>query len=231
MWHYNILYISSHTHDIGERYFLSNKPWPSIQRRIIILDIQSVYSVISRERKVKPERTRGTELRVKREKQGDWKDVGGRVKRLLFVPRRKENNVLGLLSLSAGMNCAKWLARDRLRGVNWIHVKIRKGVNGFKARKAEESNSKKRFAQEKGWTRVTAPAFRKEKDGGTAGGGYTGAEVRSRVCKTENEAGDGKEEERVSGWFIESLSGAVDSRGGRRRRRGVYIAFRRRSLI
>lgn len=34
--------------------------------------------------------------------------------------------------------------------------------------------------------------------------------VRSRVCKTENEAGGGKKEERVSGWFIESLSGAVD---------------------
>lgn len=50
------------------------------------------------------------------------------------------------------------------------------------------------------------------------------------VCKTENEEEDEKEEERVSGWFIESLSGAVDC-GGRRRRRGVYIAFRRRSLI
>lgn len=41
----------------------------------------------------------------------------------------------------------------------------------------------------------------------TVGDGRS-TEVRSRVCKTENEAGDEKEEERVSGWFIESLSGA-----------------------
>jgi len=34
---------------------------------VIVLDIQSVYSVISRERKVKLERARGTELRVESE--------------------------------------------------------------------------------------------------------------------------------------------------------------------
>lgn len=72
-----------------------------------VLDIQSVYSVISRERKVKPEHARGTELRELREKQGDWKEVEERAKRLLFTPRREENNILGLLSLSARVNCAK----------------------------------------------------------------------------------------------------------------------------
>lgn len=51
-----------------------------------------------------------------------------------------------------------------------------------------------------------AGAFWKEKDDRRRA-----RRVRTRVCKTENEVGDGEEGgKRVSGWFIESLSGAVD---------------------
>lgn len=47
----------------------------------------------------------------------------------------------------------------------------------------------------------------KERRGRKRGGhGGTFAGLQNR----EREAGDGKKEERVSGWFIESLSGAVD---------------------
>lgn len=89
-------------------------------------------------------------------------------------------------------------------GVNWIHVKIRKGVNG-NSRREKWKREKIRDAGRREAERAGRPRFGRKR---TARGGF--AKVRSRVCKTENAAGDGKEEERVSGWFIESLSGAVD---------------------
>lgn len=51
-----------------------------------------------------------------------------------------------------------------------------------------------------------------------------------RFAKQRTRRKTKKVEERVSGWFIESLR-ARGLRRGARRRRGVYIAFRRRSLI
>lgn len=78
-------------------------------------------------------------------------------------------------------------------------MKVRKGVNGgFEA-------GKDSCDAEGGRPNVQGAVFWKKKDDKRRA-----RKVRSRVCKTENEAGDGKEEERVSGWFIESLSGAVD---------------------
>lgn len=115
-----------------------------------------------------------------KEKQGDRKEVGERVKRLLFMPRRKENNVLGLLSLFARVNCVK--CRQGPIAENWIHVKMRKGVNGgFEAGK--DSRRERREAER---TLCRAPRFAKKKDDGRA---EASTKVRSRVCKTENEAG------------------------------------------
>jgi len=78
--------------------------------------------------------------------------------------------------------------------VNWIHVKIRARVNGFEAgknsrrgrRKAERAS---RFGRKRRQARRYVRGFAKQ--------------------RTRQERREG-EEERVSGWFIESLSGAVD---------------------
>lgn len=55
-----------------------------------VLDIQSVYSVISRERKVKPERARGTELRVERETRRSERSGGRSETVALYAKKRRE---------------------------------------------------------------------------------------------------------------------------------------------
>ena len=139
------------------------------------------------------------------------------------MPRRKENNVVRLLSLSARVNCAKWLVGD------WLQSKLdtckKEGVNGFETEKAgKDSRCGRREAERAGRGGcVLEGKGRRE----------TGTRYVSRACKTERtraeETGRRKKEWVVGLLSLSRRGGFV--RGGRRRRRGVYIAFRRRSLI
>lgn len=90
-----------------------------IVSNVIVLDIQSVYSVINHERKVKLERARGIELRVKGKTRRSERS-GRKSKTVALYAKKKREYVLGLLSLSARVNCAKCLVRDRLRRTGYM---------------------------------------------------------------------------------------------------------------
>lgn len=92
---------------------------------------------------------------------------------------------------------------------NWIHVKMRKGVSGgFEAGK--DSRRERREAER---NPCRAPRFAKKKDDGRAEASTKGTFAGLQNRERGRTARDGKEREeeseRVSGWFIESLSGAA----------------------